>query len=159
MEANTNRTTARIENFLRETNASTPFIVIDLDVVRARYRALQELLPDANIYYAVKANPSPPVIAALAALGANFDLASSGEIDRCLQLGVPATRCSFGNTIKSERDITRAAREGLDFFALDSAGELEKLARLVPGARVFCRLLGRQHRIAVAVEPQVRVFP
>jgi ornithine decarboxylase len=141
MEANSNRTTARIENFLRESNASTPFVVIDLDVVRSRYRALQELLPDANIYYAVKANPSPSVIATLAELGANFDLASSGEIDRSLQLGVPAARCSFGNTIKSEQDIARAAREGFDLFALDSAGELEKLARLAPGARVFCRLL------------------
>jgi ornithine decarboxylase len=141
MEANSNKTTARIESFLRETKASTPFVVIDLDVVRSRYRALRELLPDASIYYAVKANPSPSVIATLAELGSNFDLASSGEIDRCLQLGVAATRCSFGNTVKSERDVARAVSEGLDLFALDSAGELEKLARLAPGARVFCRLM------------------
>ena len=131
----------RIAGFLAATRAPTPFIVIDLDIVRARYRALRDLLPEAHIYYAVKANPAPGVIAALAALGANFDLASSGEIDRCLGLGVPAARCSFGNTIKSEHDIARAADQGIDLFAIDSAAELDKVARHAPGTRVFCRLL------------------
>ena len=134
-------TSERIERFLRETTAPTPFLVVDLDVVRSRYRALHALLPDAVIYYAVKANPAPAVIAALAELGASFDLASSGEIDRCLQLGIPAARCSFGNTIKKDEDIARAAREGVGLFAFDSVGELDKLARHAPGARVFCRLL------------------
>ena len=134
-------TSERIERFLRETTAPTPFVVIDLDIVRSRYRALRELLPAATIYYAVKANPAPAVIAALAEQGACFDLASSGEIDRCLQLDIPAARCSFGNTIKTEEDIARAAREGVALFAFDSVGELDKLARLAPGARVFCRLL------------------
>ena len=131
----------RIERFLRETTADTPFIVVDLDMVRSRYRTLRQLLPTATIYYAVKANPAPAVIAALAEMGASFDLASAGEIDRCLELGVPTARCSFGNTIKREQDIAHAAQSGFDLFALDSGGELEKLARLAPGARVFCRLL------------------
>ncbi|HUK57641.1 MAG TPA: type III PLP-dependent enzyme [Stellaceae bacterium] len=133
--------TERIDRFLTETRAETPFLVIDLEVVRARYRALRELMPGASIYYAVKANPAPAIIETLAALGASFDLASSGEIDRCLRHGVPPARCSFGNTIKKERDIARAVREGIDLFAFDSAGELDKLARVAPGARVFCRLL------------------
>jgi ornithine decarboxylase len=134
-------TSERIERFLRETTAATPFIVIDLNIVRSRYRALRQLLPAATIYYAVKANPAAAVIAALAEMGASFDLASAGEIDRCLELGVPAGRCSFGNTIKREHDIAHAAQAGFNLFALDSAGELEKLARLAPGAPVFCRLL------------------
>ena len=130
-----------IERFLAETRVPTPFVVIDLDIVRAKYRALKELLPTASIYYAVKANPAPAVIAALAELGAGFDLASEGEIDRCLELGIEAGRCSFGNTIKKDEDIARAAGAGVALFAFDSAAELEKLARLAPGARVFCRLL------------------
>ena len=131
----------RTDRFLREVAPETPFIVIDLDIVRARYRALHELLPAATIYYAVKANPAPAIITALAELGASFDLASAGEIDRCLQLGVPAARCSFGNTVKRERDLANATAEGVQLFAFDSAAELEKLARLAPGAHVFCRLL------------------
>ena len=133
--------TERIERFFEQRRASTPFVVIDLDVVRSNYRALSALLPTASIYYAVKANPAPEVIRTLNELGACFDLASAGEIERSLGAGVPAHHCSFGNTIKSEQDIALAAREGLDLYAFDSEGELEKLARLAPGARVFCRLL------------------
>ncbi|HYM72765.1 MAG TPA: type III PLP-dependent enzyme [Stellaceae bacterium] len=119
----------------------TPHIVIDLDVVRKRYAALQLLFPAASIYYAVKANPAAPVIAALATLGAKFDIASEGELKRCRDAGVRAEHLSFGNTIKREREIADAAQSGIDLFAFDSRAELDKLARSAPGARVFCRLL------------------
>jgi ornithine decarboxylase len=62
---------------------ATPYIRIDLDIVRGRYAELRRLLPAAAIYYAVKANPAAPVVAALAAFGANFDIASEGELRRC----------------------------------------------------------------------------
>jgi len=119
----------------------TPYIEIDTEIVRQRYVALHEALPAASVYYAVKANPAAAVISALAGLGANFDIASEGELERCLEAGVTAERLSFGNTIKREREIVDAAALSVDLFALDSEAELEKLARRAPGARVFCRLL------------------
>lgn len=115
--------------------------MLDLDIVRAQYRALRACLPFAEIYYAVKANPSPEVIGALADLGASFDLASSGELERCRNSNIPAGRLSFGNTIKRETDIAQASAQGVSLFAFDSLAELEKLARAAPGARVFCRIL------------------
>ena len=130
----------RIDQFL-ETRPPTPCLVIDLDIVRAKYEALQKLWPKARIYYAVKANPAPEIISALAALGANFDLASAGEIDLCLGLRIPPQRLSFGNTIKRESAIARARTDGIGLFAFDSIAELEKLARSAAGSRVFCRML------------------
>jgi ornithine decarboxylase len=124
-----------------DSETPTPFIAIDLDVVRQRYAELRQLLPAASIYYAVKANPESSVIGALAALGANFDIASEGELSRCREAGIATDRLSFGNTIKREREIADAAASGIDLFAFDSSAELEKLARSAPGARVFCRLL------------------
>jgi ornithine decarboxylase len=113
----------------------------NLDVVRARYEALRQALPSAAIYYAVKANPAPEVVSALADLGANFDLASLGELDICLGLRIPPERLSFGNTIKRENAIAAASAAGVGLYAFDSAAELEKLARSAPGAHVFCRML------------------
>jgi ornithine decarboxylase len=132
---------ARLDRYLAERRPATPCIVVDLDIVRARYSALQEAMPMAQVYYAVKANPAPEIVAALAALGANFDLASAGEISICQRLQIPTQRLSFGNTIKRETAIANAAADGIDLFAFDSIAELEKLARSAPGARVFCRLL------------------
>jgi ornithine decarboxylase len=131
----------RLDRFLAEKRPATPSIVIDLDIVRARYSELREALPAAHIYYAVKANPAPQIVAALAAVGSNFDLASPGEIAIWRGLEIPAGRLSFGNTIKRESAIAGAAADGIGLFAFDSLGELEKLARGAPGAHVFCRLL------------------
>lgn len=131
----------RLDRFLAEKRPSTPCIVVDLDIVRARYTALRQALPAAEVYYAVKANPAPEIVAAVADLGGNFDLASLGEIDICLGLHIPPSRLSFGNTVKREAAIARAASDGIGRFAFDSAAELEKVARRAPGAQVFCRLL------------------
>ena len=58
------------------------------------------LLPLARVYYAVKANPAPAIVAMLEGKGANFDVASRGEIELCVDNGVTADRLSYGNTIK-----------------------------------------------------------
>ncbi|HEY2152658.1 MAG TPA: hypothetical protein VGH34_17750 [Vicinamibacterales bacterium] len=63
---------------------------------RDRYGALRTLFPRAAIHYAVKANPAAEVVAALAALGARFDVASRSELDVCLALGAEPLRISFG---------------------------------------------------------------
>jgi ornithine decarboxylase len=131
----------RVAQFFAERNPPTPCIVVDLELVRAGYRTLQALLPRATIFYAVKANPAAEVIAALAGLGASFDLASEGEIRRCRELGIPGARLSFGNTVKREAEIAHAHADGIGLFAFDSIAELQKLARAAPGAQVYCRLL------------------
>ena len=134
---------ARIDDYLTRHAPPTPCVVVDLATIRQRYMALRAALPQADIYYAVKANPAPAVLRTLAGLGTGVDVASSGEIDRCLALGIAARRCCFGNTIKHERDIRRAHAAGIGLFAFDCAAEVEKLARAAPGARVLCRLAVR----------------
>jgi ornithine decarboxylase len=133
--------TERISRFLAEHSPDTPCLVVDLDVIAEAYSALRYYLPLAHLYYAVKANPAAEIVAMLKHKGANFDVASRGEIELCINNGVPAERLSFGNTIKKEKDIAFAYQAGLRMFAFDSADELGKLARAAPGARVFCRIL------------------
>jgi len=131
----------RIARFLAERRPETPCLVMDLDVVAEAYETLRRYLPLAKIFYAVKANPAEDVLSMLRELGANFDVASRGEIDLVLDKGIVPERISFGNTIKKERDIAYAFDRGVQLFALDSEAELEKIARSAPGSRVFCRIL------------------
>ena len=133
--------TQRIFRFLADERPDTPCLVVDLDRVEHNYRVLAEALPVARIFYAVKANPAPALIERLARLGANFDVASPGEIDLCLAAGVEPSRISYGNTIKKKRDIAYAYQRGIRLFAFDSEAELDKLAEAAPGAAVFCRVL------------------
>ncbi len=132
---------AKIERFLADEEPPTPCLVIDLDVVEERYRGLVAALPEAEVYYAVKANPSPGVLARLAALGSSFDVASPTEIALCLAAGVDPARISYGNTIKKRRDIALAHAAGVRLFVVDSDEELGKVAAAAPGARVLVRVL------------------
>jgi ornithine decarboxylase len=66
-------TVQRIDRYLAGHAPPTPCLLIDLATVRQHCRALSSLLPAAQIYYAVKANPDRSVIAALAGLGIGFD--------------------------------------------------------------------------------------
>ena len=131
----------KIARFLAGKAPETPCLVVDLDVVAEAYDALRRYLPIATVYYAVKANPAPEIVAMLVERGSNFDVASPAEIALCLDNGATPERLSFGNTIKKERDISAAYAAGVRLFAFDSEAELDKLARSAPGSRVFCRIL------------------
>ncbi|MFG1282474.1 type III PLP-dependent enzyme [Xanthobacter autotrophicus] len=133
--------TDRIREFLRTRREDGPCVVVDLDVVRTNYQAFARALPDTRVYYAVKANPDAAILQALEEMGSSFDCASVGEIEMVLATGAGADRISFGNTIKKERDIERAFRLGVRLFAVDSYEEAEKIARVAPHAKVFCRIL------------------
>ena len=133
--------TRKIARFLANREPATPCLVVDLDVVAASYRKLRTAMPDAVIYYAVKANPAREILELLARLGSSFDTASLNEIDMVLAAGGTADRISFGNTIKKSSDIAGAYARGVRLFAFDSRAELEKIAVAAPGSRVFCRIL------------------
>src|SRR6478735_5077271 len=78
--------TALQDDYIRSRDFDRPTVVFDLEVLRAKYRALEAGLGDATIHYAVKANPAPEVVKAVAELGGRFDCASRGEIELCLGL-------------------------------------------------------------------------
>lgn len=131
----------RIARFLETATLPSPCLVVDVDLVAHHYEGLVRALPEANVFYAVKANPADEIVARLSGQGSNFDTASLGEIDLCLKHGVAPERISFGNTIKKQSDIAAAYARGIRLFAFDSEEELEKLAASAPGAKVFCRIL------------------
>ncbi|MFZ1774262.1 MAG: ornithine/lysine decarboxylase [Rhizobiaceae bacterium] len=133
--------TQRILDFLATRRPNGPCLVLDLDVVRANYRAFEHALPQSRIFYAVKANPAPEILRLLASMGSNFDCASVAEIEMAMNAGASADRISYGNTIKKERDVAAAYALGIRLFAIDCVEEAEKIARAAPGSRVFCRVL------------------
>src|ERR1700754_2701093 len=137
--------TERIREFLRNRRSegldTEPCLVVDLEIVRDNYQTFAKALPDSRVFYAVKANPAPEVLSLLASMGSCFDTASVAEIEMALAAGATADRGSYGNTIKKERDIAKAFALGVRLFAVDCKAEVEKIARVAPGTRVFCRIL------------------
>jgi ornithine decarboxylase len=138
--------TERIRDFLRHRREDGPCMVLDLEIVRDNYAKFARALPNTRVFYAVKANPAPEILRALALLGSCFDAASVAEVEMVLAAGATADRISFGNTIKKERDIARALELGVRLFAVDCEAEVDKIARAkkavdAEDVKVFCRIL------------------
>ncbi len=129
----------RVKKFAEE--KETPFLLVDLDVIKDDFDELTRCLPFSKIFYAVKANPMDEVLSLLRDLGSNFDVATRYEFDQLLKLGVDPSRISYGNTIKKEADIKYFYEKGVRYYATDSEQDLEKIARSAPGSNVFFRIL------------------
>jgi ornithine decarboxylase len=123
--------------------ATADRIVFDLGGIADRLDDLLRELPGADVRFAVKACPVDDVLGVLARSGAGFDAAGPNEIAQALATGVPPDRVHYGNTIKSDRDIAAAYRQGVRLFATDNLSDVRAIAAHAPGARVFCRLATR----------------
>lgn len=119
----------------------TPFVVIDRRIIRQQYNDLKGFFPFARVYYAVKANPGIEIIELLRDLGSCFDIASTYELDKVMGLGVDASRCSYGNTIKKRKDIRYFYEKGVRLYVSDSEPDLRNIAAEAPGSKVYIRLL------------------
>lgn len=130
------------EAFMQEAKKlPTPCVICKLSIMKREYMEMKRLYPHADIYYAVKSNPGLPGLKMLKELGSCFDIASRGELDMVLGLGVEPSRLSFGNTIKKSEDIAYAYSKGVRKFATDSEQDLMKLTEHAPGSDVFVRIL------------------
>ena len=120
---------------------ATPFLLIDLNIIKKKFVELKKNLPFAKIHYAVKANPEEEVLKMLHSLGSNFDVASVYELDQLLAIGVDPAKILYGNTIKKSRDVAYAYEKGVRLFATDSEYDLNSIAQNAPGSKVYFRIL------------------
>ncbi len=88
------------------------------------FGALQPL-----ICYSVKCCPNLDILRLLAECGSGFDIVSGGELFRVLRIGTPPDRIVFAGVGKTEREIDEALAARVGLLNVESAGELELLAR------------------------------
>lgn len=132
-------------NFLNKIDHETPFIVVDLENVRQKYIELNSALPDVEIFYAVKSNPERKILETLKKTGSSFEIASIGELNRLIEIGVEPTKVIFSNPVKISSDIQEAHKKGVKYFAFDSPDELQKLKKNAPGCSVYLRISVSNH--------------
>lgn len=119
---------------------NTPFLVMDKSVMRRKYEELRRVLPEVEVFYALKANPYWRIARLFHKLGAGFEISSEGELELLLRLKVPPQRIISSNPLKSPSFIQSAHSLGIDHFVFDSSAELEKLSRFASGSKVQLRL-------------------
>ncbi|HXK37976.1 MAG TPA: type III PLP-dependent enzyme [Candidatus Paceibacterota bacterium] len=129
----------RIQKFAE--NQQTPCLIIDLKRINEAYDRLVSSMPGTRIFYAIKACPMDEVITTIYGRGSNFDVASRPEIEQLLRLGIPGSRISYGNPIKTREEITFAFESGVKLYTCDSYEDLMDMAECAPGALINFRIL------------------
>jgi ornithine decarboxylase len=118
----------------------TPLLVIDCETIRRQYRSLSAALPGVGLFYALKPLPNPQVVATLRALGAGFDVATSGEIELVRAQRVAPGRCIHTHPIKRDADIRAALRFGVRTFVVDNPDEIRKFEGFRGQAELLLRV-------------------
>lgn len=125
--------------------AGTPFYAYDFGIVAARIARLRAALPaGVALHYAIKANPHPLLLAAMAPRVDGLDVASAGELDRALAVK-PAAAISFAGPGKRDAELQAAIACGAT-INLESESEAER-------ALSIAERVGRAPRLAVRVNP------
>ncbi|KAH9783092.1 diaminopimelate decarboxylase 2 chloroplastic [Citrus sinensis] len=117
-----------------------PFYLMDLGVVVSLYNHMISNLPMIHPHYAVKCNPEPALLEALAALGSNFDCGSRSEIEAVLLLDVSPDRIIYANPCKPVSHIKYAASVGVNLTTFDSVEELDKIRNWHPKSDLLIRI-------------------
>jgi len=104
----------------------SPLLILDCDQIIKQFNALSNALPDVKLFYAIKALPHPAAIQTLDALGAGFDIATTGEIELLRTQSTHARQTIHTHPIKRDKDIRDALRFGCTTFVIDNIWELEK---------------------------------
>lgn len=123
----------------------TPLYLYDGAAIAARIARFRAAMPpQLALHYAIKANPFPPLIAAMAPLVDGIDVASAGEMARALA-AKPADTISFAGPGKRDAELAEAIVAGVT-LNLESESEGERALAIGDG-------LGIAPRLAVRVNP------
>ena len=135
-------------DLVRERSPERPVAFARPDAVAVAARWFQDSFK-GDVFYAVKANPSPWVIEALVKNGVNsFDVASVPEIALVAE-HAPGARMAFMHPVKSRKAIAEAyTKYGVTTFALDTHEELQKILEATGGAQDLTLIV----RLAVTAE-------
>lgn len=105
----------------------TPLYVYALDRVREAHGRLRSALPDSHLYYSLKANPHPRLVAELGRLGCHAEVSSSGELRAALAAGVGPERCLYTGPGKTRSEVEAAVRAGVGTFSVESLTDLDRV--------------------------------
>lgn len=118
-----------------------PVLFIDPQVVRDKVRRFQAALPRVAVNYALKSNPEPSILTAVAECGGSFDVASLGETEDVLKnTSVDPGSLVYSNPVRPERYLRQSFQMGVRWFVVDSMHELIKLSKSTVDPQVYIRL-------------------
>ncbi len=129
------------KKFLKDLSYQTPFFLFSKKSIVHNIEEFKKYFPGSLIHYAMKANSEPDILKLMLDEGACFEVASKYELEMLKALKVPPKKIIYGTSVKPASHIKEFFDYGVDRFAFDSLSELEKIATMAPGSKVYVRVV------------------
>ena len=127
----------------------TPFYYYDTQLLDETLQTVKSLMqPNWHMHYAVKANTNPKILSHIKEAGFGADCVSGGEIQACLDAGIPAEKIVFAGVGKSDWEIELGLMTGIFCFNVESIPELEVINELA-------QKHGKVAHVALRINPNV----
>ena len=127
----------------------TPMYLYDKNIICNNYKRLRSsILPEAKLFYSMKANPVVGICKMLHDMGAGIEVASGGELSIALKAGIPASDIVFSGPGKTESEIQKAVASDIKMINTDSLDEIA----------IVDRIAAEQHKImkvGIRINPAV----
>ncbi len=131
---------------IAERVGSDAFYAYDATRLEQRVQALRAAIgPHIRLKYAIKANPFPPLVAALARRVDGLDVASEGEMALALDVGMNPAAIAFAAPGKRAAALRRAIAAGCT-ITIESAAQLR-------ASLAIAEALGVTPRLALRINP------
>jgi ornithine decarboxylase len=118
----------------------TPYFLFSKERIFLKYKEYEKYFPNAQIQYAMKANSEKEVLESFNKLGSGFEVASIYELNMLKEINVSPEKIIYGSAVKPQEHIKEFFDYGVNRFAFDSFSELDKIAAVAPGSRVYVRM-------------------
>jgi diaminopimelate decarboxylase len=139
----------------------TPLYVYDLDEVEAARQQLFDQLPEPfELFYALKANPHPDLLAALRSgegRKCRAEISSTGELANALAAGFAGSDCLYTGPGKTFGELREAMSLGVRMFSTDSVTDVQHVGTIATELGITAEVLLRVNLATASAGSGIRM--
>lgn len=124
----------------------SPLFVIKEEALHRQVALLRDNLPGIDLFYSMKANPSPFIVSTLVQSSLGIEVASQAELRVVLGLGVAPKHVFFTAPGKTREDLSLALETDILAINVDNAQELKEIRCLAAVRERPARITFRVHQ-------------
>lgn len=129
----------------------TPFYYYDTQLFKQTLEEANRCaaeIPSSMIHFAIKANANSTLLQYVKNAGMGADCVSGGEIQRCIDAGIPANKIMFAGVGKTDKEIRLGIENDILCFNVESLPEIDIINDLA-------KEMHKKARVAVRINPNI----
>lgn len=132
-------------------NYRQPIYIYNLDILNERLTFFKQQLNEKNqAFFAVKSNNNFEILNSLHSHGLGFDVVSKWEIEKLLELSIPANKIIFSGVAKTKEEIAFAISSNIHCINIESNEELLRVSNI-------SNQLNKNVNISLRLNPDIEV--